>query len=75
MVRQDGRQNQKYVECIAIFRSPLKNGVNRRKRSTPTAPNGETLPQGIVVGCTGNTTALVDTGDVHVLMIGAAGSW
>lgn len=34
------------------------------------------LPQGIVVGCTGgkhNTTALVDTGDVHVLMIGAAG--
>ncbi len=36
----------------------------------------EPLPQGIVVGCTGNrhnTTALVDTGDVHVLMIGAAG--
>ena len=34
------------------------------------------LPQGIVVGCTGRrhgTTALVDTGDVHVLMIGAAG--
>ena len=26
-----------------------------------------------MVGCTGNTTALVDTGDVHVLMIGAAG--
>lgn len=35
--------------------------------------NGKPLPQGIVVGCTGNTTALVDTGDVHVLMIGAAG--
>lgn len=36
----------------------------------------KSLPQGIVVGCTGgkhNTTALVDTGDVHVLMIGAAG--
>lgn len=33
----------------------------------------ETLPQGIVVGCTGNTTALIETGDVHVLMIGAAG--
>ena len=36
----------------------------------------EALPQGIVVGCTGgkhNTTAMVDTGDVHVLMIGAAG--
>lgn len=36
----------------------------------------EALPQGIVVGCIGgkhNTTAMVDTGDVHVLMIGAAG--
>ena len=34
------------------------------------------LPQGIIVGCVGKgkkTTALVDTGDVHVLMIGAAG--
>lgn len=33
----------------------------------------EPLPQGIVVGCTGNTTAMIDTGDVHALMIGAAG--
>ena len=31
------------------------------------------LPQGIVVGCTGNPTAMIDTGDVHALMIGAAG--
>ena len=38
---------------------------------------GEALPtiQGTVIGCRGkaNTTALVDTGDVHTLMIGAAG--
>ena len=41
---------------------------------------GEHLPkpdeQGIVVGCRrdkGGTTAMVDTGDVHALMIGAAG--
>ena len=39
---------------------------------------GKSLPaeQGIVVGCTDSkagTTALIDTGDVHVLMIGAAG--
>lgn len=33
----------------------------------------EPLPQGIVVGCTGSTTAMIETGDVHVLMIGAAG--
>lgn len=39
----------------------------------PTTTDGEPLPQGIVVGCTGNTTAMVDTGDVHALMIGAAG--
>ena len=43
------------------------------KGDTPTTPKGKPLPQGIVVGCTGNTTAMVDTGDVHALMIGAAG--
>lgn len=40
---------------------------------------GEALPtiQGTVIGCRGkaNTTALVDTGDVHTLMIGAAGKY
>lgn len=40
--------------------------------------NGDGLPteQGIVVGCTDSkvgTTALIDTGDVHAVMIGAAG--
>lgn len=39
----------------------------------PTTADGAELPQGIIVGCTGNTTAMVDTGDVHALMIGAAG--
>lgn len=39
----------------------------------PTTIDGAELPQGIIVGCTGNTTAMVDTGDVHALMIGAAG--
>lgn len=39
----------------------------------PTDEKGKELPQGIVVGCEGNTTALIDPGDVHVLMIGAAG--
>ena len=43
------------------------------KGETPTGDDGKPLPQGIVVGCTGNTTAMVDTGDVHALMIGAAG--
>lgn len=42
----------------------------------PTTSDGKYLPQGIVVGCMGgkkNTTAMVDTNDVHALMIGAAG--
>ena len=43
---------------------------------TPTAPDGKPLPQGIVVGCAGTgkkTVAMIDTGDVHALMLGAAG--
>ena len=41
----------------------------------PTLETGAPLPQGIVMGCTGKkeTIAMVDTGDVHALMIGAAG--
>lgn len=38
-------------------------------------PDGNPLPQGIIVGCKGKskTVALVDNQDVHALMIGAAG--
>lgn len=59
------------------WREQAKNGVKptytggKRKRTRE-----EELPQGIIVGCKGgkkNTTAIVDTGDVHALMIGAAG--
>lgn len=41
----------------------------------PTMPDGNPLPQGIIVGCKGKskTVALVDDQDVHALMIGAAG--
>lgn len=59
------------------WRAQAKNGAKptytggKRKRTRE-----EELPQGIIVGCKGgkkNTTAMVDTGDVHALMIGAAG--
>ncbi len=46
------------------------------KGKEATTLEGRPLPQGIVVGCTGsknNTTVMVDTDDVHALMIGAAG--
>lgn len=51
----------------------LKKNLFKRNGSRITQ---EPLPQGIVVGCVGgkhNTTAMIDTGDVHILMIGAAG--
>lgn len=42
----------------------------RKKRNYPAE---EALPQGIVVGCSGGKLGTAALGDVHVLMIGAAG--
>lgn len=53
--------------------TPKKWREQEKSGLVPTDADGKPLPQGIVVGCTGKNTALVDTGDVHVLMIGAAG--
>lgn len=59
-----------------------KSEIRKTYKHIPFEPEqwrqGKHLPkdQGIVVGCTssrGGTTALIDTGDVHALMIGAAG--
>ena len=59
-----------------------KEEIIRTYKHVPFLPKswrkGESLPkdQGIIVGCTQsklNPTAMVDTGDVHALMIGAAG--
>lgn len=59
-----------------------KAEIRSMYQHVPFAPKqwrqGKNLPteQGIVVGCTDGktgTTAMIDTGDVHVLMIGAAG--
>ncbi len=58
-----------------------KQEIRRSFSPLPFAPSewrqGKNLPnlEGTVVACRGttNTTALVDTGDVHTLMIGAAG--
>ena len=62
------------------WRDQAKSGITptvahavKRKKKKGKAVEEQALPQGIIVGCEGNTTALVDTGDVHVLMIGAAG--
>ena len=60
----------KWREQARNGEKPTYRLINRRKSIE------EKLPQGIIVGCKGgkkNTTAMVDTGDVHALMIGAAG--
>ena len=61
---------QKWRKQAASGFVPTVSGKSKKHKTN------EALPQGIVVGCVGhgdNTTALVDTGDVHALMIGAAG--
>ena len=51
----------------------LKN-MRRKKKELPEIELPvEKVPQGIVVGCSGGNEAIVDTGDVHALMLGAAG--
>lgn len=61
---------------IHISFTPKRWRKQAEKGEIPTTPDGKPLPQGIVVGCVGgkkNTIAMIDTNDVHALMIGAAG--
>ena len=56
--------------------TPTASGFTNHKSSKKNEQPEQALPQGIVVGCTGgkhSTTAMIDTGDVHALMLGAAG--
>lgn len=56
--------------------TPEKWREQARNNQTPTIDGTDKpLPQGLIVGCKGNATteAIVDTGDVHALMLGAAG--
>ncbi len=66
---------QRWRKQAANGQTPTIARLRRKKRRRKKEKPEEALPQGIVVGCTGGkrTTAMVDTGDVHVLMIGAAG--
>ena len=67
---------EKWREQAAKGQTPTVTHITKKrlfKRKNQKEKPEEVLPQGIVVGCTGNTTAMLDTGDVHALMIGAAG--
>lgn len=58
-----------------VLYEPQKWKEQAKNGEQPTMPDGNPLPQGIIVGCKGKskTVALVDDQDVHALMIGAAG--
>ena len=62
--RTQAKNGQEPTASVVHLRSPFSKKDKTEEVS---------LPQGIVVGCTGNTIAMIDTGDVHALMIGAAG--
>lgn len=67
---------EKWRKQAAKGQTPTVARITKKrlfKRKNQKEKPEEALPQGIVVGCTGNTTAMIDTGDVHALMIGAAG--
>ncbi len=69
---------EKWRKQAESGQTPTATRIIKKKlfRKIKDEPTEEALPQGIVVGCSGGklgTTAIVDTGDVHVLMIGAAG--
>lgn len=70
--RKEIRQTYQHIPFTPeVWRKQAANGEMPTIYETK-----QSLPQGIVVGCTGskhNTTAMIDTGDVHALMIGAAG--
>lgn len=55
-----------------IIYTPKKWRKEAQKGVHPSTSDGKALPQGLLVG-RDKTGALIDTGDVHALMIGAAG--
>lgn len=61
------------LEKVPSIWLKLKNKFRRRKGLPEIVLPDELLPQGIVVGCTKKNEAIIDTGDVHALMLGAAG--
>ena len=70
--RKEIRQTYRHIPFTpALWRKAASEG-----KAPTISETNQILPQGLVVGCVGGrsgTTAMVDTGDVHALMIGAAG--
>ena len=72
------REQAKNGEEPTIERKPsllliIRNKIRARKGLPEIEVPIEKVPQGIVVGCSNSNEAIVDTGDVHALMLGAAG--
>lgn len=61
------------VETTYSFLFSIRNKLRKKKGFSEIPIKEAPVPQGIVVGCTERNEAIVDTGDVHALMLGAAG--
>ena len=71
--KQAAEKTQPTVQKGTSLVLKLRNLIRRKKGKPEIVIPEEPLPQGIVVGCTPKNEAIVDTGDVHALMLGAAG--
>lgn len=71
--KQAAKKTQPTVQKGMSLVLKLRNLIRRKKGKPQIVIPEEPLPQGIVVGCTPKNEAIVDTGDVHALMLGAAG--
>nr|MCR5616323.1 type IV secretory system conjugative DNA transfer family protein [Saccharofermentans sp.] len=71
--KQAAKKTQPTVQKGTSLLLKLRNLIRRKKGKPEIVIPEEPLPQGIVVGCTPKNEAIVDTGDVHALMLGAAG--
>lgn len=72
--REQARNNeQPTIEKKPSLFLKIRNKQRRKKGLHEVEVKEKPLPQGIVVGVTPKNEAIVDTGDVHALMLGAAG--
>lgn len=70
---QAARGEQPTVENGVSVLLKLRNFIRRKRHKPEIVEPEQPVPQGLVVGCGKKNTAIVDTGDVHALMLGAAG--
>ncbi len=70
---QAGQGKRPTIEKKDPITLRIRNLIRKLKKQPPIVVPEEYVPQGLVVGCANHDQAMVDVGDVHALMLGAAG--